>query len=276
MSLVSVAPSLTLDSSNNETAETVWNNNNGADGASGGGTSGFFKRPSWQAGTGVASGTMRLVPDIACSADPNRGADTVFEGATQVVGGTSWATPTCAGFCALFNQARASQGLSSIGELGPYIYPLIGSANFRDIVSGSNSTTLSRGLYSATAGYDEATGIGAPLALTLAETITGSASFDLFIGAALGGGWYYSPWFGDYNNTYYPWLYRSDLGFIYVDSAAPSLYLYVVNGSPGSLGWLYTTSSLFPNVYSFSRGSWLYFGGGTDFYNYNRSTWETY
>ncbi len=166
---------LKLNSSNNEQSEVVWNDG-ASGGAGGGGTSIYFNRPSWQTGTGVPGGTMRLVPDIACSADPDYGATFVYGGTTSVIGGTSWSSPTCAGFCALINQARANVGLSPIGLLGPHIYPLIGTANFRDITSGNNATSSSSGKYSATAGYDEASGIGVPLVQTLAETLAGTSN----------------------------------------------------------------------------------------------------
>ena len=62
-------------------------------------------------------------------------------------------SPTWAGFCALINQNRANASLPSIGSLNPYLYPLIGTANFRDIVSGNNSYDGKLG-YGAGAGYD--------------------------------------------------------------------------------------------------------------------------
>jgi kumamolisin len=161
---------LKLDSNNNVTSETVWNNSTGG---SGGGTSIFFNRPSWQTGTGVPAGTMREVPDVAAAADPNFGAIYYFGGVKAVIGGTSWASPTWAGLCALMNQARANAGLNPLGVLGPSIYPLLGTAsystNIRDIVSGSNG-------YNAQVGYDLATGVGAPLALALTHTTLGSSA----------------------------------------------------------------------------------------------------
>ncbi|MCE0523210.1 MAG: IPTL-CTERM sorting domain-containing protein [Methylacidiphilales bacterium] len=165
--------SLTLNTSGNESSETVWNNLGQSTnyGATGGGTSEYFYRPSWQTGTGVPSGTMRTVPDVACPADPNTGAYVTYQGAQDEFGGTSWSSPTWAGFCALMNQARISAGLPSLGLLGPQIYPLIGSANFRDITSGNNATSKSGGLYSAGVGYDQCTGIGVPLVQTLNQTL---------------------------------------------------------------------------------------------------------
>jgi len=168
---------LKLDANNNESSEVVWNDGLSG-GITGGGTSGYWSRPSWQKGTGVASGAYRLLPDISCAADPDYGGDFYYtdptEGVETTIGGTSWASPTCAGFCALINQARANLGLPAIGLLGPHIYPQIGTTNFRDIISGNNATPTSGGLYPAGSGFDEATGIGVPLVQTLAETIAGT------------------------------------------------------------------------------------------------------
>jgi kumamolisin len=159
--------SLSVDASGNPTTEVVWNN--GA-GASGGGISQYFGRPSWQAGTGVPAGPSRLVPDVASVADPNTGAVVILDGSQMVYGGTSWSSPTWAGFCALINQDRANASLPSIGLLGPYLYPQIGSANFRDITSGNNGYSGVAG-YSAGIGYDLTTGIGVPNVQTLAQTL---------------------------------------------------------------------------------------------------------
>jgi sugar lactone lactonase YvrE len=167
--------SLQLNASNQETTETVWNNSYGA---TGGGVSIYFSRPSWQTGTGVPTGNMRYVPDVSCPADPNYGAIVVLGGSELVYGGTSWASPTWAGFCALLNQARSSAGQSSLGALNPKIYPLLGTANVRDITSGNNATSKSNGKYSAGVGYDETTGVGSPLVTMLGETLVGNASIQ--------------------------------------------------------------------------------------------------
>jgi kumamolisin len=145
--------SLFVDSSTgNVTSESAW-----FDG--GGGISIYFNRPGWQVGPGVPGGTMRLVPDVACAADPNTGGFLILGGKQFIVGGTSWSAPTWAGFSALINQARANAGLGFLGLLGPRIYPLLGSTNFRDITSGSNGTG---GVYNAGVGYDLCTGVGVP------------------------------------------------------------------------------------------------------------------
>jgi hypothetical protein len=99
--------SLTLNASGAASSETVWNNDSGA---SGGGASVYFNRPYWQAGNGV-SGSARLVPDVASAADPYTGAVMILGGTQTIIGGTSWSSPTWAGFCALINQDRSNHSL---------------------------------------------------------------------------------------------------------------------------------------------------------------------
>ena len=57
-----------------------------------------------------------------------------------------------------------------MGLLGPKIYPLMGTANFRDITSGNN------GDYSAGVGYDLVTGMGVPNVAKLMATLGGAAA----------------------------------------------------------------------------------------------------
>jgi kumamolisin len=156
---------LILNPSGAVSSETAWNNLGVGGGASGGGVSVVFTRPAWQTGAGVTPGTMRLVPDVAAAADPNDGALLVFNGQPSMIGGTSWATPTWAAFCALIDQTRAGAGLPPVGLLNSTIYPLIGTAAFRDITSGSN------GYYNAGPGYDLCTGIGVPDVQILANAM---------------------------------------------------------------------------------------------------------
>jgi kumamolisin len=149
-------------------SETAW-------AGGGGGKSIFFDQPSWQtaaanaaAGNTVTGGAvtggaeagnlrpMRLVPDVSLAADPSDGANLVLNGKSMMIGGTSWAAPVWAGFCALINEARGNAGKPFLPFLNPLIYPLIGTAAFRDITTGSN------GAYSAGVGYDMVTGIGVP------------------------------------------------------------------------------------------------------------------
>jgi len=160
--------SLTLDpGTGNEATETGWSISQVSSGfaASGGGVSQVFPRPSWQTGPGVPAGSMRLVPDVASTSDPNLGCYIVLNGSGVIFGGTSVSAPVWAGFGALLNQARAGAGLDPLGILGPKIYPLIGTTSLRDITSGNN------GLYSAGPGYDLVTGVGTPVMSLLVQTL---------------------------------------------------------------------------------------------------------
>jgi len=140
---------LVLKNNGTVSRETGWT-------GSGGGRSTFFPAPPWQKVNGTPLGSMRLVPDVSMTADPNKGAFLVFHGQVQQTGGTSWSAPIWAGFCALINEARAKAGKPALPFLNPLIYPLIGTKAFRDVVGGSN------GAFKAVPGYDLVTGIGVP------------------------------------------------------------------------------------------------------------------
>ncbi len=143
--------SLLLKSDGSVKSETGWT-------GSGGGASRLpiFTRPTWQTGNGVAHGKQRLVPDVSCAADPNTGAFLVLNGKPMQIGGTSWAAPVWAAFCALLNEARQKAGKKPLTFLPPLIYKLLGTAAFRDITSGNN------GAFHCGSGYDQVTGLGAP------------------------------------------------------------------------------------------------------------------
>jgi kumamolisin len=140
---------LRLTSSGAVASETGWT-------SSGGGTSRFFTRPTWQVGAGVPHGTQRLIPDVCAAADPNTGAFLVLHGNPMGIGGTSWSAPVWAGFCALMNEARENAGKPPLGFLNPSLYKLLGTPAFRDITAGNN------GAFHCGAGYDQVTGVGSP------------------------------------------------------------------------------------------------------------------
>jgi kumamolisin len=172
-------------------SETVWSNASdtsrsprGAGG--GGGISSYFKGPTWQTGPGVKnqySNGNREVPDVTADADPNSGyavyCTVTAAGCSSsgwiVVGGTSAAAPMWAGSTALINGYLQSQNKSRLGFANPTLYALASStqpfAPFHDITSGTNL------YYPATAGYDEASGLGSPdiynIARDVAAGVTG-------------------------------------------------------------------------------------------------------
>ena len=173
--------------------ETVWNEDSTNFGfASGsGGASIYFQAPSYQTGVvGIPAGNaVRLNPDIslqssvdspgylACSSDPsafladqtNSCTNGIYDSTGKYVtqaGGTSFAAPIFAGLMAILNQAKHTTGQ---GLVNSNLYSLYASAPsaFHDITTGNNDCSAlpsdcSAGLteYQATAGYDEATGLG--------------------------------------------------------------------------------------------------------------------
>lgn len=151
--------SLALTTIGAVSSETGWT-------GSGGGKSIFFPRPAWQTGVGIPPGTERLVPDVSLAADPNKGAFLVLQGKVVQIGGTSWSAPMWAAFCALINEARAKAAKPFLPFLNPLLYPLMGSASFRDIKAGNN------GAFNASAGYDLVTGIGVPNVKELIKALT--------------------------------------------------------------------------------------------------------
>jgi subtilase family serine protease len=158
-------------------SETAW-----ADG--GGGISpDKFTIPSWQTGAAnecsSCSKTYRNGPDVSANANFTFYVCADQEACTaNDYGGTSFAAPMWAGYLALVNQQAVENGKSTLGFINPTLYTTgLGStytSNFHDITSGSNG-------YSATTGYDLATGWGSPNGSGLITTLAGSgtASFTL-------------------------------------------------------------------------------------------------
>ena len=141
---------LTLNGEDKLVSEVAW-----SDG--GGGKSLYEKIPKYQAAIASIVGTSRGAPDIALNADPGTGCavydSTPSDGFVgwQVFGGTSLATPCCAGIA----NASGRNYFSSNIEL-THIYSGL-DLYFRDIVSGSSGNN------SAKSGWDFCTGVGVPI-----------------------------------------------------------------------------------------------------------------
>jgi len=89
----------------------------------------------------------------------------------------------------------------------------------------------------------------------------------------LGSGWKHSSWFGTFNLSHYPWIYHQQHGWMYVfgnDSA--SLWLW----TPG-MGFLWTSSTVYPWLWSNTQQTWLYYSKGSSnpryFYNSSTHAW---
>ncbi len=172
--------------------EQAWNDSTTAGLSSGGGgISIFTSRPTWQTGVpGIPSGNFRLVPDVSVTASPNNAGylycssdtDTGINGSCAngfrdanntyltVAGGTSFAAPIFAGMVALINQSTSASGQ---GVVNQKLYALAANSTtyasaFHDITSGTNAcvagytycASSASSSYSATTGYDLATGLG--------------------------------------------------------------------------------------------------------------------
>jgi subtilase family serine protease len=195
--------------------EMVWNDDIAATAtvpgtlsSGGGGASTLTARPSWQMGVpGIPSGNFRLVPDISLTASPNNAGflycssdttDTKITGSCAngfrdssnmnltLAGGTSFDAPIFAGMVAIINQKTNSSGQ---GVVNPTLYMLASNAMtyasaFHDITTGSNKctagtalcSTAGAGSFSATTGYDEASGLGSVDFFNLLSAWPGSTS----------------------------------------------------------------------------------------------------
>ena len=162
-------------------AERVWNDARFGGGAGGGGISSVWRMPSWQAGPGVvnryssgrpchhARGYCREVPDISASANPERGYAIVYKGHWIGEGGTSAAAPLCAAL--LTDIISGLSPAARAGFLNPLLYSLP-KGTLNDIRKGNNDYTRTHhGRYPATRWFDLASGLGSPIATSLAEAL---------------------------------------------------------------------------------------------------------
>lgn len=168
--------------------EDVWNESSLTAGlwSSGGGTSIFFSKPSWQSGvSGIPPNNFRNVPDVALTAAGHDGYLLCLEGSCvpddqgfitlYIIGGTSASTPSFASVMALVDQKSGAPQ----GQANYVLYSLAGAENstlsqcnasktsglpgsscvFNDVTVGNNSVPGVTG-FSSTVGYDLATGLG--------------------------------------------------------------------------------------------------------------------
>jgi subtilase family serine protease len=178
-------------------APTVWNDTNnskanefaaGGPGpnplASGGGTSIFFARPSFQNAVRDVVGGRRGVPDISMSAACDGSVDTYdsYRGASagwSLTCGTSEATPLFAGIVALADQVAGH----SLGLINPALYRLAAERQpgIVPVTSGNNTVSFTQDSreytvtgFSARPGYNLATGLGTVDARYFVPELAGS------------------------------------------------------------------------------------------------------
>jgi len=147
--------------------EQVWNEPQFGT-ATGGAPSLLFGVPSYQNGLGLTA----RGPDISYNAAIDGGVLVYYSAMGSpvvfIVGGTSAGSPQWAGIAALTNQARANLGKGPIGaNLNPAIYSIYHSArystDFHDVTVGNDQLAGTPVGYSATSGYDLASGVGTPV-----------------------------------------------------------------------------------------------------------------
>jgi len=136
-----------------------------------------FSIPSYQtataSGCSACSKTLRNGPDVSANAN-----FTFYVCANQTTctanefGGTSFAAPMWAGYMALINQQAVANGNLPLGFINPTLCTIGLSSNyttdFHDITTGSNG-------FSATTGYDLATGFGSPNGAALINSLAGGS-----------------------------------------------------------------------------------------------------
>jgi subtilase family serine protease len=129
-------------------------------GASGGGFSSLYKRPTYQASF-LDEHKARGLPDVAYSADAFGRAIIAFGGGFGTIFGTSVGTPQWAGIAVLSRQLAGHRQLSFNDSLYRIARGEEHRTAFHDITSGSNSFAGVTG-FSAGRGWDAVTGLGSP------------------------------------------------------------------------------------------------------------------
>lgn len=163
----------TVGGTTGQSPESAWTD-------SGGGFSDLFGQPSYQASavdawladdtthssvTKYFNSSGRAYPDVSAQATDFV---IVVDGSSELVDGTSCATPTFASVIQLVNSDRVANGKAGLGFLNPWLYTNASSA-LTDITSGSNGgcPAISGAGFDAVSGWDPATGLGTPVFTSL-------------------------------------------------------------------------------------------------------------
>jgi subtilase family serine protease len=153
--------------------EIVWNEP--GIGAGGGGFSLLYSEPSYQKGT-IHGGKQLGVPDVAYNAAVEHGVLTFLDipglpVAFFLFGGTSAGSPQWSAITAIADQKNGAdlgfinEALYHIGQAPPH-----DAVSYHDVTVGNNSFAGIPG-FSATAGWDAATGLGSPKASGLVDLL---------------------------------------------------------------------------------------------------------
>ncbi|GCE09557.1 protease pro-enzyme activation domain-containing protein [Dictyobacter aurantiacus] len=282
---------LNVGSGGTYSSESAWGS--GSQGG-GGGISTYFNRPSYQSGPNLTN-AKREVPDVSADANPSTGYS-VYCTVTAAgcsssgwisVGGTSAAAPLWAGIAGDTNEYLTAQGKATLGSASADLYKLYNTAQtysaYHDVTSGNNL------YYSATTGYDNATGIGSPDAWNIARdlaagsgggtptptptpttTPTPTPSPTTTPTPSPGGNVVKN---GGFESGSSPWTERSSGGYELVDSSNPhsgsnSVYLCGYNSCSDSI---YQTVSIPSTATNITLSYWVYIStseSGSTCYDY--------
>jgi subtilase family serine protease len=118
------------------------------------------------------SHTLRNLPDVSANANFSFYVCADQQPCTaNIYGGTSFPAPMWAGYVALANEQRVTDGNSSLSFINPYLYSFGVSSNydtdFHDIVKGESNG------FSCVKGYDLVTGWGTPNGQGLIDALVG-------------------------------------------------------------------------------------------------------
>ena len=164
--------SLSLNPSNKRIREITWM-------SAGSGPSTVFNKPSYQQGIQpINKYSKRVLPDLSGVANPSTGVVVVCRGSTRIIGGTSVSAPIVAGILAtplairkkLKKTPFTTNNNGKSNNLQQLLYSIyknqaLYSKHFYDVDQGTD------GDYSASVGYDAATGLGVMISSAIATTL---------------------------------------------------------------------------------------------------------
>jgi hypothetical protein len=99
-----------------------------------------------------------------------------------------------------------------------------------------------------------------------------------------GASWWNLGWFGYYAHVSIDWNWahhlQHGLVFIHSGSTPGGVALYIDMGSPWGQEWMWTGNGVYPWLYSYSQGTWLYYKLGSQsprwFFNWDSQQWEAH
>lgn len=86
-------------------------------------------------------------------------------------------------------------------------------------------------------------------------------------------GWKRLAWFGAFNDTFFPWIFHADHGWLFVSGSDVNAFALFSQMH----GWWWTGQSMYPNVLFFRNGLWYSYAKGSrdprQFYEYEDGVW---